>query len=46
MPGGDVEEFFCGLWLVTAEVVYQGSWLISIVALLSAVETPPLSWIL
>jgi hypothetical protein len=25
MPGGDVEEFFCGLWLVMAELVYQGS---------------------
>jgi hypothetical protein len=25
MPGGDVEEFFCGLWLVKAELVYKGS---------------------
>jgi hypothetical protein len=25
MPGGDVEELFCGLWLVTAMPVYQGS---------------------
>jgi hypothetical protein len=25
MPSGDVEEFFCGLWLVTTELLYQGS---------------------
>jgi hypothetical protein len=25
MPSGDVEEFFGGLWLVTAVLVYQGS---------------------
>jgi hypothetical protein len=24
IPGGDVKEFFCGLWLVTTELVYQG----------------------
>jgi hypothetical protein len=25
MPGGDVEEFLCGLWLVTTKLVYLGS---------------------
>jgi hypothetical protein len=24
MPSGDIKEFFCVLWLVTAELVYQG----------------------
>jgi hypothetical protein len=24
-PGGDVEEFFCSLWLVMAKLMYQGS---------------------
>jgi hypothetical protein len=25
VPGGDVEELFCGLWLFTAEFLHQGS---------------------
>jgi hypothetical protein len=25
MPGGNVEELLCGLWLVTAELMHQGS---------------------
>jgi hypothetical protein len=25
MPGGDVKEFLCGLWLVLTELVHQGS---------------------
>jgi hypothetical protein len=24
MPAGDVEEFICGLWIVTVKLVYQG----------------------
>jgi hypothetical protein len=25
MPSGNVEEFFCGLWLVTTKLMYEGS---------------------